>query len=92
AETESARSLLHQQISHLRTALEQHGLNVERLGVHTMHSTSGSSLHQQSQGDTDARSDDGRSRGSFAHQQQGRGRESSEQQQREFSEAMNDAA
>ncbi len=92
AETESARSLLHQQISHLRTALEQHGLNVERLGVHTMHSASGSSLHQQSQGDTDTRSDDGRSRGSFTQQHQGRGRESGDRQQREFREAMNDAA
>ena len=66
AEGASARSMLTQQLSQLRTALESQGLNVERLNVQPMQQTSQSSLQQQNQQSTA----DGRSRGQYTGQQQ----------------------
>jgi flagellar hook-length control protein FliK len=68
AETESTRSLLNQQMSQLRSSLEQQGLTVERLGVQTLQqSSAGSSLDNESQG-RDGQQQDGRSRGGFSRQ------------------------
>lgn len=66
AEGASARSMLTQQLSQLRTALESQGLNVERLNVQPMQQTNQSSLQQQNQ----QSSADGRSRGQYTGQQQ----------------------
>lgn len=68
AETESTRTLLSQQMSQLRSSLEQQGLTVDRLGVQTMNQTSGSNLHNESQSDRDGQPNDGRSRGGFTRQ------------------------
>lgn len=74
AETPQAASLLAQQLGQLRTTLEGQGLQVDRIAVQTMQPMhAGNSAHtssQHQQQDTpsqqqDARSDDGRSRGSF---------------------------
>lgn len=93
AETESTRALLNQQISHLRSALEQQGLTVERLGVQLMQPTSGSSLQNESQDDRDGQANDGRSRGGFTRQGGGRQQQSdSPDQQPAFDQALNHAA
>ncbi|MEM7626408.1 MAG: flagellar hook-length control protein FliK [Planctomycetota bacterium] len=65
AETESARTLLSQQLGQLRTSLESQGLNVERLGVQAMNnSANSSSLQQQQNGQSQNQAEaDGRSRG-----------------------------
>ncbi len=68
AETESTRTLLSQQMSQLRSSLEQQGLTVDRLGVQTMSQTSGSNLHNESQSDREGQANDGRSRGGFTRQ------------------------
>ena len=73
AETESARTLLTQQLAQLKGNLESQGLSVEKIGVQSMSAPTASnnanqqqstSQHQQSQPDADP---DGRSRGQ--HQQ-----------------------
>ena len=71
AETESARTLLTQQLAQLKSSLEAQGLNVEKIGVQAMSGTQNASQlnqqhqsGQQSQQHADA---DGRSRGQ--HQQ-----------------------
>lgn len=73
AETESARTLLTQQLSQLRTSLEAQGLNVERLGVQALNNTANSSGLQQQDEQSQAEAD-GRSRG---QQQQGGSSQSS---------------
>lgn len=80
AETDSARTLLTQQLGQLRTSLESQGLNVERLGVQGLNSSSNSSSLQQQQSNqsqTQAEAD-GRSRGG---QQQQPGNSNSESQE-----------
>ena len=63
AETDSARTLLNQQLSQLRQTLEGQGLNVERLGVQSLtNSTNTSGLQQQNDQQSQAEAD-GRSRG-----------------------------
>ena len=89
-ETESARSMLHQQITQLRQALEGQGLSVERLTVQTMPTSSGSMAQhhggqQQGQSPTEQSPQDGRSRGFTGHDQQRGGDGQREQRQdREF--------
>ena len=68
AESESTRTLLSQQMSQLRSSLEQQGLTVDRLGVQTMNQTSGSNLHNESQSGREGQPNDGRSRGGFTRQ------------------------
>lgn len=66
AETEPARAMLTQQMSHLRRALEAQGLNVERLSVQTMGEPGRGG--EAATGDDSGRREtagDGRSRGSF---------------------------
>lgn len=80
AETDSAQRLLTQQLGQLRTSLESQGLNVEKLGVQAMTSSSNSSsLQQQSSGDSpqSQTNADGRSRGQFGQssQQNNQGRD-----------------
>ena len=74
AEHESARSLLQHQLSQLRTALETHGLTVEKLEVQSLSQTSQSNLSNdanQSHSDqdrsrtADQSPTDGQSRGRF---------------------------
>lgn len=78
AETESARTLLNQQLGQLRSSLEAQGLNVEKLGVQAMAGSSNASgLQQQAGGDPSQNQaqnhNDGRSRGQFGQSsQQGR--------------------
>lgn len=79
AETESARTLLTQQLGQLRSSLEAQGLNVEKLGVQAMAGSANSSgLQQQSGNDSSPQNQsqanpDGRSRGQFGQSsQQGR--------------------
>ena len=66
ADGESARAMLTNQLSQLRTALENQGLTVERLNVQPMQQPGQSSLQQQNQQSTA----DGRSRGEYTGQQQ----------------------
>ncbi len=69
-ETSGARSLLQQQMSTLRTALEAQGLQVDRLTVQTSNSSTGSQFGQ-SRGDGSA--NDGHTRGQYSQSQsQGR--------------------
>ncbi|MEM8739836.1 MAG: flagellar hook-length control protein FliK, partial [Planctomycetota bacterium] len=67
AETESARTLLTQQLTQLRSTLEAQGLQVDRLGVQALSSSANaSSLQNQTQQDPSASSqnpNEGRSRG-----------------------------
>jgi flagellar hook-length control protein FliK len=67
AETESARSLLTNQMAQLRHALESHGLTVDRLSVQSSNSNSSSAFGNQA----DESSAEGRSRGEYARQQGG---------------------
>lgn len=76
AETQQGQSMLTQQLGQLRTTLESHGLQVERITVQTMHpgqsqNNASTSQQQHNQGSEhgDARADDGRSRGSFGRGQ-----------------------
>ncbi|MBB6430742.1 flagellar hook-length control protein FliK [Algisphaera agarilytica] len=78
AETDSAQRLLTQQLGQLRSSLESQGLNVEKLGVQSMSSSSNSSsLQQQANSDSQQSQTnaDGRSRGQFnqSSQQDGQG-------------------
>ncbi|MEM9420507.1 MAG: flagellar hook-length control protein FliK [Planctomycetota bacterium] len=78
AETDSAQRLLTQQLGQLRSSLESQGLNVEKLGVQSMSSSSNSSsLQQQTNSDSQQSqaNADGRSRGQFnqSSQQGGQG-------------------
>jgi len=93
AETESTRTLLNQQLSQLRTSLEQQGLSVERLGVQTMQQSSNTNLQHESQSDRDGQPDNGRSRGGFTRQggDQRQGSDDTQTQQ-EFDQALNHAA
>ena len=73
AQSDAARTMLNQQFTQLRTALEGQGLSVERLSVQTMPNPATSQMHQNQQ-QSDGSPQDGRSRGGFAgpgHQQQG---------------------
>lgn len=73
AETDAGQRLLTQQLGQLRTSLESQGLNVEKLGVQGMSSSSNSSsLQQQSNGDNpqSQTNADGRSRGQFGQSSQ----------------------
>lgn len=78
AETESARTLLNQQLGQLRSSLEAQGLNVEKLGVQAMAGSSNSSGLQNQAGNDSSQNQaqnnaDGRSRGQFGQSsQQGR--------------------
>lgn len=92
AETESTRTLLNQQMSHLRTALEQQGLSVERLGVQTMQNTSGSNLQHESQSDRDGQANDGRSRGGFTQQGNRQGQRPDTNDQQAFEKELGHAA
>jgi len=75
-ETESARTMLNQQIGQLRSVLEGQGLSVDRLSVQQMsssNSASQSQTHAQQQGQDGQPHGDGRSRGfSQGRQQQQR--------------------
>jgi flagellar hook-length control protein FliK len=92
AETESTRTMLNQQLSHLRTALENQGLSVERLGVQTMQNSSGSNLHNESQSGRDGQANDGRSRGGFTHQGNRQGQPSDTPEQQAFEQELTHAA
>jgi len=73
AETESARSLLTQQLGQLRSTLEASGLNVDKLGVQAMGGSGASGLNTQSDSSSDQSSrdpSDGRSRGRFGQPSQ----------------------
>ena len=73
AETDSARSLLTQQLGQLRSSLESQGLTVDRLGVQGMNNSSNSSgLQQQNaQSQQNQAEADGRSRGGQQQQPNG---------------------
>lgn len=92
AETESTRTMLNQQLSHLRTALENQGLSVERLGVQTMQNSSGSNLHNESESGRDGQANDGRSRGGFTHQGNRQGQPSDTPEQQAFEQELTHAA
>lgn len=92
AEAESTRTMLNQQMSHLRTALENQGLSVERLGVQTMQNTSGSNLQHESQSDRDGQANDGRSRGGFTQQGNRQGQPSDTPEQQAFEQELTHAA
>lgn len=92
AETESTRTMLNQQMAHLRSALESQGLNVERLGVQTMHNTSGSNLQHESQGDREGQANEGRSRGGFSQQGNRQGQPSDTSEQQAFEQELTHAA
>ena len=62
AEQPAVRTLLSQQMSQLRQALQSHGLQVDRLDVQTMQSEDNSTNTESNSDDV---ADDGRSRGSF---------------------------
>jgi hypothetical protein len=84
ADNESARSLLNQQLSQLRRALEGQGLQVDRLTVQPMQNPSNAGQTQQEPGHGQG---DGRSRGFMQQEQRGGGddpqqRENGSQQQR----------
>lgn len=70
AETEPARQLLQQQLTHLRQGLENQGLAVERLTVQAMQPTSHAPHHHAH---ADASPQDGRSRGEYNGQPHGQG-------------------
>lgn len=92
AETESTRTMLNQQMSHLRAALESQGLSVERLGVQTMQNASGSNLQHESQNGRDGQANDGRSRGGFTQQGNRQGQPSDTPEQQAFEQELNHAA
>jgi flagellar hook-length control protein FliK len=93
AETESTRTMLNQQLSQLRTALEHQGLGVERLGVQTMQPSSNTSMQQDAGSERDGQPNDGRSRGGFTHQggRQDQRSDTNEQQQA-FDQELTNAA
>jgi flagellar hook-length control protein FliK len=70
AEHDSVRDLLNQQLGHLRTALESHGLTVDRLDVQTAPRAPGSTLGGQQ---SEQAPQDGRSRGQYTRQDTGGG-------------------
>lgn len=70
-ETDAVRQLLNEHLGQLRAGLERQGLHVERLAVQTQQATP-SSFSQPQQGGTDQSPQDGRSRGEYAMNQQGR--------------------
>jgi len=74
ASTESARQVLTQQLTQLRSALEGQGLAVDRLSVQSPSSSSSSQAQQHA----DASPGDGRSRGEHTGQQ-GQSREQQDQ-------------
>ncbi|MEZ6192795.1 MAG: flagellar hook-length control protein FliK [Phycisphaerales bacterium] len=92
AETESTRTMLNQQLSHLRTALENQGLSVDRLGVQTMQNSSGSNLQNESESGRDGQANDGRSRGGFTHQGNRQGQPSDTPEQQAFEQELTHAA
>jgi len=69
-QTPGARTLLQQQLTTLRTALEGQGLTVDRLSVQSGSNTSSSQFNSQQ--NSDSSSNEGRSRGQYAQQQGGR--------------------
>lgn len=93
-QSDAASTMLNQQLTQLRTALEGQGLSVERLSVQTMPNPATSQMHQNQQ-QSDGSPQDGRSRGGFAgpgHQQQGNERggrdDGSRQQQAVFEQLL----
>jgi flagellar hook-length control protein FliK len=76
AESDAARTMLTNQISQLRHALEAQGLTVDRLNVQSMNQTSASNLNQQDEQSPS----DGRSRGQYTSQQQAESSSSDEDQ------------
>ena len=78
-EQDSARSMLSHQLSNLKHSLESQGLNVERIGVQNMQSSTQSNMNDQS----DMSQSDGRSRGEYTEQQGQRNQEDSQQQQKQ---------
>jgi len=65
AATESARTLLTQQLSQLRSTLEAQGLQVDKLSVQVMSPNNSSGLQQQSSDSQQQANADGRSRGQY---------------------------
>lgn len=93
AETESTRTMLNQQMSQLRTALEHQGLGVERLSVQSMPQSSNASMQQDAGGERDGQSNDGRSRGGFTQQGGRQGQQSdTPDQQQAFEQELTNAA
>jgi flagellar hook-length control protein FliK len=85
-ETQSARTMLNQQIGQLRSVLESQGLSVDRLSVQQMSSSNSNSqtqmhMHQHSQQSADGQTGDGRSRGFFQQGQDQGGRNQGGNQQ-----------
>ena len=77
AESEPARAMLLQQMSHLRRALESQGLSVERLSVQTLGEPSGGRAGSDAGGEPGRggggeTAGDGRSRGSYGGDRGGR--------------------
>lgn len=103
AESASAQTLLTQQLSQLRSALENHGMNVEKLSVQPMASTAQSQNASQNQNDNQQQqnqaqqqsANDGRSRGQYSGDssggRQGRDAPASQHQPRGFVDQLTDA-